>query len=86
MVRVPVRVVPGFASKVNTTSAPPVPLALLAFRCSHESFAVAVQLPVLGTTLSRIESVPAAGPSRRLDAPRLQTGATGVVNAVAGAV
>ena len=60
MVSVPLRVAPALASKVNTTLALPVPLALV---CSHAAFAVALQVLVSGVTVSTTLSVPAAGPS-----------------------
>jgi hypothetical protein len=71
MVKVPARVAPALASKVKMILALPVPLALPAATCSHVALAVAVHVPVEGVTASTTESVPAAGPSRIDEEPRV---------------
>ena len=69
MVRVPVRVGPGFESKLKTTFVLPVPPWFAAPRCNHEAFVEAVQLPVVGRTASTTLSLPAAGASKSELAP-----------------
>ena len=59
MVKVPVRLAPVLASKVNVARPLPVPPELV---CSQEALAVAVHVPAIVTTSA---SLPAAGPSTK---------------------
>ena len=61
IVREPVRVPPGLASKLKSTLVLPVPLGVVTW--SQESLAVANQWALAGHTESIMELVSAAGPA-----------------------
>src|SRR5690349_498743 len=67
MVRVPVRVAPGLASKLYLISALPLPLVLPVVTCRKGLLLVAVQAPVASSTT---ESAPVVGPSTTEVVPR----------------
>ena len=70
MVKVPVRVRPELASKVNRTFALPVPLSKPVLTWSHEALAVAVHAVLAGVTASTTLLLPAAGPSTNEVTPK----------------